>query len=108
MMGRPIGQATPTVEELEDRIEKLESENRIFRSTELVDDTVWDALLEQVRQSKAQLENTINRAMENQDKLQAQLEKVRECCRETSNDWAPEQPPYAAQDLIERIEEVLK
>ena len=38
------------------RIEELEAENRIFRQTESVDDSVWDALLEQVRQHQATIE----------------------------------------------------
>jgi hypothetical protein len=37
------------------RIAQLEAQNRIFRSTESVDDSVWDALLEQVRNSQDQL-----------------------------------------------------
>jgi hypothetical protein len=41
---------------LEDRIAELEAENRIFRSTESVDDSVWDALLEQVRTFQAKLD----------------------------------------------------
>ena len=38
------------------RITELEAENKIFRSTESVDDSVWDALLEQVRQFQAKLD----------------------------------------------------
>lgn len=38
------------------RIEELEAENRIFRSTESVDDSVWDALLEQIRQHHDRIE----------------------------------------------------
>ena len=37
-------------------IAELEAENRIFRSTESVDDSVWDALLEQVRTYQAKLD----------------------------------------------------
>ena len=35
---------------------ELEAENRIFRSTESVDDSVWDALLEQVRVLQVKLD----------------------------------------------------
>jgi hypothetical protein len=41
---------------LQERIVELEAENRIFRSTESVDDSVWDALLEQVRTFQAKLD----------------------------------------------------
>ena len=41
------------------------------------------------------------------EELRTQLDKIREACRETSDDWAPEHPPYAAQELIERIESIL-
>ena len=41
---------------LEDRIAELEAQNRIFRNTESVDDSVWDALLEQVRTYQEKLD----------------------------------------------------
>jgi hypothetical protein len=52
------GQVSVGIETLvEDRkrIAELEAQNRIFRSTESVDDSVWNALLEQVRQLQFQL-----------------------------------------------------
>lgn len=42
--------------EMGPRIEELEAENRIFRNTESVDDSVWNALLEQVRQFQCKYE----------------------------------------------------
>ena len=39
--------------------------------------------------------------------LQQQIDAVLEICREVSDDWAPEHPPYAAQEMIERIREKL-
>ena len=39
-----------------ERIAELEAQNRIFRNTESVDDSVWDALLEQVRVLQAKLD----------------------------------------------------
>ena len=36
--------------------EELEAQNRIFRNTESVDDSVWDALLEQVRTYQEKLD----------------------------------------------------
>ena len=40
----------------ENKVAELEAENRIFRSTESVDDSVWDALLEQVRVLQVKLD----------------------------------------------------
>ena len=39
----------------ENKVAELQAQNRIFRSTESVDDSVWNALLEQVRQLQFQL-----------------------------------------------------
>ena len=40
--------------------------------------------------------------------LATRLDKIQEACREVSDDWSPEHPPYAAQELIERIEGILE
>ena len=42
------------------------------------------------------------------EKAEASIKEMAEACRETSDDWAPEQPPYAAADLIERIEGIIE
>ena len=55
--------------ELVQRIDELEDENRIFRQTESVDDSVWDMLLEQVRQHQAQ----INAMKELPDKWRSEI-----------------------------------
>ncbi len=41
---------------LRKKVEELEAENRVFRNTESVDDSVWDALLEQVYKFQAKLQ----------------------------------------------------
>lgn len=49
--------------------QELEAENRIFRSTESVDDSVWDALLEQVRTYQEKLDKVREWAWELHDSL---------------------------------------
>jgi hypothetical protein len=44
------------ITDIANHIAELEAENRIFRSTESVDDSVWDALLEQVRVLQVKLD----------------------------------------------------
>ena len=36
------------------------------------------------------------------------LDAVQEVCRETSDDYAPDRPPYDVTDLIERIEKAME
>lgn len=61
------GKTLDVRKQMNKRIEKLEAENRIFRATESVDDTVWDALLEQIRSHQSRIE-----------KLEAENERLRE------------------------------
>ena len=66
---------------LNERIAELKAENKIFRSTESVDDSVWDALLEQVRQFQAKLgavKNCISRNIN---------EVMRESCSDDECVW---------------------
>ena len=76
---------------LVDRIEELEAENRIFRSTESVDDSVWDALLEQIRQHHDRIEE-----------LEHRLEAVREIAIEGIRAWE-----YDSQDISMKLCEAL-
>ena len=39
--------------------------------------------------------------------LEAKIDAIKEIMREHRDDWAPEHPPYALMDCLERMEEVL-
>ena len=42
-------------------------------------------------------------AHQDRDYLIKLVEAIEEACTEIQNDWAPEQPPYEAQELIREI-----
>jgi FtsZ-binding cell division protein ZapB len=48
--------ASEVILELQSRIEELESENKLFRSTESVSDSVWDGLLAEIRGMQSRIE----------------------------------------------------
>ena len=78
------------------RIKELVSENKIFRATESVDDTVWDALLEQVRQR----DDRLGAAQAKIDALMMEY-CVDEMTIEQWGNWAKHQVPISIEEQKE-------
>jgi len=49
------------------------------------------------------IESHMTHDEQDRDGLIKVVEKIREACTEVQNDWAPEQPPYEADELIRQI-----